>query len=133
MIDIDTNIGSLGSVEKCDSGSDEIVPTAMLSPKPRARINLILKKPLEKEEKIPKLVTFSFCFCLIIALIFIIFRASETTHIRKNKMDAVYLTEYFDKELKKDETAKAKKLWNILNQLKQEDRNREDNLYKKAD
>ena len=121
LIDIDTYIGSLGSVEKFDSGSDEIVPTAMLSPKPRARINLILKKPVEKEEKIPKLVTFSLSFCLLVALLFIIFRATETTNIGKNNSDAVDLTEYI-KEIKVNETASAKNLWNILSQLKQEHR-----------
>ena len=83
LIDIDTYIGSLGSVKKFYSGSHEIVPNAMLSAKPRARINLILKKPVEKEEKIPKLVTFSLSFCLLVALLFIIFRATETTNIGK--------------------------------------------------
>ena len=108
LIDIETYIGSLGSVGKVDACSVEIFPSA--SPKPRPRINLTQKRKVDKERKNSKLLIFSLSICLV-AFLFLLFCAILSTNNGHNESDFV------DHVGEVKESDKTKKLGTIFRKL----------------
>ena len=105
LIDIETYIGSLGSVGKVDACSVEIFPSA--SPKPRPRINLTQKRKVDKGRKNSKLLIFSLSICLV-AFLFLLFCAILSTNNGHNESDII------DHVGEVKEYDRTKKNWNYF-------------------